>query len=146
MQSSIKYQSTAWLSSANLYSPNYRQAHFRVFEEKYWKNGGEEAFEIAYNDIKSDKVKRQKLKAYINKKRTAVRNLVLDKQRLDHGLSEEEQNRRDKVTYLNKVPQKNKVLIEETYKYENDGRTIAEDDAWEYALTQAKRLKDGGID
>ena len=52
MQSSIKYQSTAWLSSANLYSPNYRQAHFRVFEEKYWKNGGEDAFEIAYSDIK----------------------------------------------------------------------------------------------
>jgi len=100
----------------------------------------------AYNDIKSDKVKRQKLKAYINKKRTAVRNLVLDKQRLDHGLSEEEQNRRDKVTYLNKVPQRHKVLIEETYEDENDGRTIAEDDAWEYALTQAKRLKDGGID
>ena len=52
LQSSIKYQSTAWLSSANLYSPNYRQAHFRVFEEKYWKNGGEDAFEIAYSDIK----------------------------------------------------------------------------------------------
>ena len=99
-----------------------------------------------YNNIKSDKIKRIKLKEFIDAKRTAVRNLVLDNQRLDHGLSEEEQNRRDQVTYLNKVPKKQRVLIEESYKYENDGRTIADDNAWEYAITQAKRLKDGGID
>ena len=86
------------------------------------------------------------LKEFIDAKRTAVRNLVLDNQRLDHGLSEEEQNRRDQVTYLNKVPKKQRVLIEESYKYENDGRTIADDNAWKYAITQAKRLKDGGID
>ena len=52
MQSSIKYQSTAWLDSGNLYSPNYRQAHFRVFDELRWKNGGEKAYNLAYEDIK----------------------------------------------------------------------------------------------
>ena len=35
IESSIKYQATAWLDAGNLYSPNYRQAHFRVFDERY---------------------------------------------------------------------------------------------------------------
>ena len=52
MESSIKYQSTAWMDSGNLYSPNYRQAHFRVFDENRWKNGGEKAYNLAYEDIK----------------------------------------------------------------------------------------------
>lgn len=95
----------------------------------------------AYNNIKSDKVKRIKLKEFIDKNRTAVRNLVLDNQRLERGLNEAEQNRRDQVTYMNKVPKKQRVLIEETYKHENGGRTIQEDDAWGYAIEQARRLK-----
>ena len=52
MNSSIKYQSTAWLDSGNLYSPHYRQAHFRVFDEYRWENGGEKAYNLAYEDIK----------------------------------------------------------------------------------------------
>ena len=52
MESTIKYQSTAWLDSGNLYSPNYRQAHFKVFDEFRWENGGKRAFELAYEDIK----------------------------------------------------------------------------------------------
>ena len=52
MESTIKYQATAWLDSGNLYSPNYRQAHYKVFDEVRWKNGGERAFELAYEDIK----------------------------------------------------------------------------------------------
>tara|TARA_B100000900_G_scaffold76607_1_gene61334 strand:- start:1197 stop:2264 length:1068 start_codon:yes stop_codon:yes gene_type:complete len=52
MESSIKYQSTAWMDSGNLYSPNYRQAHFRVFDEYRWENGGEKAYNLAYEDIK----------------------------------------------------------------------------------------------
>ena len=52
MESTIKYQSTAWLDSGNLYSPNYRQAHYKVFDEFRWENGGKRAFELAYEDIK----------------------------------------------------------------------------------------------
>lgn len=52
IESSIKYQATAWLNAGNLYSPNYRQAHFRVFDERFWPNGGEDAYNLAYKDIK----------------------------------------------------------------------------------------------
>ena len=52
IESSIKYQATAWLNAGNLYSPNYRQAHFRVFDERFWSNGGEDAYNLAYQDIK----------------------------------------------------------------------------------------------
>ena len=52
IESSIKYQATAWLNAGNLYSPNYRQAHFRVFDERFWTNGGEDAYNLAYEDIK----------------------------------------------------------------------------------------------
>ena len=53
LNSTIKFQATAWLDAGNLYSPNYRQAHFRVFDERYWKIGGEKTLELAYEDIKS---------------------------------------------------------------------------------------------
>ena len=52
LESTVKYQSSAWFSVGNLYVPFYRQAHLRVFEESYWKNGGQEAFDIAYQDVK----------------------------------------------------------------------------------------------
>ena len=52
IESSIKYQATAWLDAGNLYSPNYRQAHFRVFDERYWENGGKKAYDLAYDDIR----------------------------------------------------------------------------------------------
>ena len=51
--SSIKYQASAWASTGNLYAPLYRQAHLRVFKESFWFNGGKEAYELAYSDIKN---------------------------------------------------------------------------------------------
>ena len=53
LNSTIKYQSSAWYSSGNLYAPFYRQAHLRVFRESFWKNGGKEAYEMAYQDVKA---------------------------------------------------------------------------------------------
>lgn len=52
LESTVKYQSSAWYSVGNLYVPFYRQAHLRVFEESFWENGGQEAFNIAYQDVK----------------------------------------------------------------------------------------------
>lgn len=52
LASTVKYQSSAWYSTGNLYVPFYRQAHLRVFRESFWKNGGEEAYEMAYQDVK----------------------------------------------------------------------------------------------
>jgi len=50
--SSVKYQASAWFSTGDVYVPFYRQAHLRVFRESFWKNGGREAYEMAYNDIR----------------------------------------------------------------------------------------------
>ena len=51
LESTIKYQSSAWYSTGNLYVPFYRQAHLRVFNEKFKVDGGK-ALDLAYNDIK----------------------------------------------------------------------------------------------
>ena len=48
----VKYQATAWLESGNLYVPYYRQAHIRVFNEKY-RVDGEKALLLAYSDIRN---------------------------------------------------------------------------------------------
>ena len=50
--SSVKYQASAWFSTGDVYVPYYRQAHLRVFRESFWKNGGEQAYEMAYQDIR----------------------------------------------------------------------------------------------
>ncbi len=50
--SSVKYQASAWASVGDLFVPHYRQAHIRVFRESFWLNGGEQAYQLAYNDIK----------------------------------------------------------------------------------------------
>ena len=50
-EKAIKYQATAWIDAANLYAPFYRQAHLRVFNEKF-KVDGEKALWLAYSDIK----------------------------------------------------------------------------------------------
>ena len=50
--SSVKYQASAWFATGDVYVPYYRQAHLRVFRESFWKNGGKEAYEMAYNDVK----------------------------------------------------------------------------------------------
>ena len=52
LNSSVKFQASAWLSTGSLYVPYYRQAHLRVFKESFWNNGGKEAYEMAYVDIK----------------------------------------------------------------------------------------------
>ena len=48
----IKYQASAWASAGKIYSPYYRQVHYRSFYEPYTSKGGIDAGKIAYNDIK----------------------------------------------------------------------------------------------
>lgn len=48
----IKFQASAWATVGKLYIPFYRQAHLRVYYEPYTKNGGEDAYKIAYQDVK----------------------------------------------------------------------------------------------
>ena len=60
LNSSVKFQASAWYSTGDLYIPYYRQAHLRVFKESFWNNGGKEAYEMAYNDIK------EAFKIYLN--------------------------------------------------------------------------------
>lgn len=48
----IKYQASAWANAGKIYSPFYRQVHYRSFYEPYTSNGGKKAGKIAYNDIK----------------------------------------------------------------------------------------------
>ena len=52
LSSSVKYQSSAWYAVGNLYVPYYRQAHLRIFNHEFWENGGQQAYELAYNDVK----------------------------------------------------------------------------------------------
>ena len=47
----VKYQASAWAKAGNLYVPYYRQAHIRIFDSEFYKQG-EEAGEVAYSDIK----------------------------------------------------------------------------------------------
>ena len=48
----IKYQASAWANAGRIYSPLYRQVHYRSFYEPYTSNGGKKAGEIAYDDIR----------------------------------------------------------------------------------------------
>ena len=48
----IKYQASAWAGSARVFSPFYRQVHYRAFFEPFTENGGRAAYEIAYKDVK----------------------------------------------------------------------------------------------
>ena len=48
----IRYQASAWANAGKIYSPLYRQVHYRSFFEPYTSNGGTKAGEIAYNDIR----------------------------------------------------------------------------------------------
>ena len=47
----ILYQASAWVKSANLYAPFYRQTHYRIFDERYTSQG-KQAWEVAYIDVK----------------------------------------------------------------------------------------------
>ena len=49
----IQYQASAWAKAGKIYSPLYRQVHYRAFFDPYTNNGGINAGEIAYNDIKN---------------------------------------------------------------------------------------------
>lgn len=51
-QKALKYQVSAWLNVGDLYVPFYRQAHYRIFVDKY-SQGGAPAWEIAYEDVKN---------------------------------------------------------------------------------------------
>ena len=48
----IKYQASAWANAGKIYSPLYRQVHYRSFYEPYTSNGGIKAGQIAYDDIR----------------------------------------------------------------------------------------------
>ncbi|MDC1320444.1 DUF3089 domain-containing protein [Flavobacteriaceae bacterium] len=48
----VKYQASAWASSSRVFSPFYRQVHYRAFFKPYTENGGRPAYEIAYADVK----------------------------------------------------------------------------------------------
>ena len=48
----IRFQASAWANAGRIYSPYYRQVHYRSFYEPYTSNGGIKAGTIAYNDIK----------------------------------------------------------------------------------------------
>ena len=48
----IRYQASAWANAGRIYSPLYRQVHYRSFYEPYTSNGGKNAGEIAYDDIR----------------------------------------------------------------------------------------------
>lgn len=49
----VPYQATAWASAARLYVPYYRQNHYRAFFEPYLNQGGQQAQELAYSDVKA---------------------------------------------------------------------------------------------
>ena len=59
IQKAVKYQASAWVSSANLYAPFYRQAHYRIFSEPYSivdlrnESPGIGAWTLAYEDLKN---------------------------------------------------------------------------------------------
>ncbi len=48
----IKFQASAWANAGKIYSPLYRQVHYRSFYEPYTSSGGKKAGEIAYDDIR----------------------------------------------------------------------------------------------
>ena len=52
LNQSILYQASAWGAAANIYAPYYRQAHYRIFVEPFTSQG-EEAWELAYQDVKN---------------------------------------------------------------------------------------------
>ena len=49
----IQYQASAWANAGRVFSPFYRQVHYRSFFEPYTSNGGIDAGKIAFQDIKN---------------------------------------------------------------------------------------------
>ncbi len=50
MNTAVFFQASAWATSGKLYVPFYRQAHIRSYSNL--ENGGEDALQLAYEDIK----------------------------------------------------------------------------------------------
>tara|TARA_B100000900_G_scaffold357968_1_gene328641 strand:- start:12493 stop:15804 length:3312 start_codon:yes stop_codon:yes gene_type:complete len=95
-----------------------------------------------YKGLPNDKIKRIYLKQMINKFRSEAKSLALDPDRINTGMTSKERNRRFKTLYYNKVPAAQRTLIEENYKIKNNGRTIDEDGAYEFALSRAEGRKE----
>jgi len=47
----VKFQASAWATAGKLYVPYYRQTHIRAYS--MYNEGGKQAFEIAYADVKA---------------------------------------------------------------------------------------------
>ncbi|MBN4070780.1 DUF3089 domain-containing protein [Olleya sp. AH-315-F22] len=47
----VQFQASAWATAGKLYVPYYRQAHIRAYT--MYNQGGKQAFEIAYADVKA---------------------------------------------------------------------------------------------
>jgi hypothetical protein len=94
-----------------------------------------------YKSLPTDKLKRDHLKQQINSFRTKARKLALDPERMNSGMTSKERNQRFKTIYYNTISSSDRLRIEERYKIQHGGRTIAEDGAFEYALSQAEEMK-----
>jgi hypothetical protein len=92
-----------------------------------------------YKSLPTDKLKRDHLKQQINTFRTKARKLALDPARINSGMSNKERNQKFKTLYYNTVSASERLRIEEIYKIQHNGRSIAEDGAFEYALSQAEK-------
>lgn len=49
----VPYQASAWAAAGRLFLPYYRQNHYRAFFEPYLNQGGQQAQELAYSDVKA---------------------------------------------------------------------------------------------
>lgn len=52
LNSTIKYQASAWYGLGKMYAPFYRQAHIRSFRQEFKQHGGDAALDYAYQDVK----------------------------------------------------------------------------------------------
>lgn len=92
-----------------------------------------------YKSLPTDRLKKDHLRQQINTFRTKARKLALDPARINSGMSNKERNQRFKTLYYNTVSSSERLRIEEVYKIQHNGRSIAEDGAFEYALSQAEK-------
>jgi Protein of unknown function (DUF3089) len=51
LNTAVQFQASAWATAGKLYVPLYRQAHIRSYS--MYNQGGKQAFEIAYADVKA---------------------------------------------------------------------------------------------
>lgn len=94
-----------------------------------------------YKSLPTDRLKKDHLKQQINTFRAKARKLVLDPERMNSGITNKERNQRFKTIYYNTIGTSDRMRIEERYKIQHNGRTIAEDEAFEYALSEAEKTK-----